>query len=406
MEPTNDKSRAEELIRRTVKSMIANEPRQILSNKRNKKDKRRRRSSNKNQPDGDIESKSTSGKTRPTVGGKEEAAAPKEATKRDHKRKKLGNFPYPTDYNDHFETPKCAYYDILPLMEIILARKQKNAESQNKQGCTNEKIIYDPYYCTGRAVTLLNDVLQHTKISTPIRIQHEKRDFYRDIKQNTVPQYDILVTNPPYSGDHKEQCLDFAVSQLKKYGRPFFLLMPNYVAMKEYFRKTVLNDNDGSGSKKEVQTFYIAPSSMSPYEYDHPDGTGYQVPPFASVWYCGLAYMERTSQSKSVIDTFVKFHSLRDPSRKGTPRIVKSLQELISIGGVSGERRKNPRQRRKMLQQAMMGSNRDATAVGSVGVNTGDTFGVQSTNKRRKSGIDIEHRRKEGSGVFKKSKFA
>ena len=34
---------------------------------------------------------------------------------------------------------------------------------------------------------------------------------------------------------------------------------------------------EGSGLKKEIQTIYIAPSSTSPYEYDHPDGTGYQV---------------------------------------------------------------------------------------------------------------------------------
>jgi hypothetical protein len=391
--------------------MITDEPRPIPSNKKGKK---RRRSSMKRSPDGDKESTSTSGTPPTTVGKKDESTAPRTATKADRKSNiKFGGFPYPTDYNDHFETPARAYDDIFPLMEYILAGKQKHdsrkrpsiAEpTQHKQGRTGETIIYDPYYCAGRAATLLNDVFQRSKTSTPIRIQHEKRDFYHDIKQNTIPQYDILVTNPPYSGDHKERCLDFAVSQLKRYGRPFFLLMPNYVAMKEYFRKTVL---EGSGSKKEIQTFYIAPSSTSPYEYDHPDGTGYQVSPFASVWFCGLAYTERTANSKSVIDTFVKFHTLRDPSRNSTPRIVTSLQELISVGGVSGERRKNPRQRRKMRQEAMLGSNRDAKAVGGVKVITGDTSGVQSTNKKRKpGGGDIEHRRKDGSTNNKKSKFA
>ncbi len=387
------------------------EPRPIPSNKKNKKGRKRRRSSKKRSPDGDIESTSTSGNPPPTVGEKDEATAPRKATKADRKSNiKFGGFPYPTDYNDHFETPHRAYEDIFPLMEYILAGKQKNdskkrpstAEPQNKQGCTSEKIIYDPYYCAGRAATLLNDVFQRTQISTLIRIQHEKRDFYRDIRQNTVPQYDILVTNPPYSGDHKERCLDFAVGQLKRYGRPFFVLMPNYVAIKEYFRKTVL---ESSGSKKEVQTFYISPSC--PYEYDHPDGTGYQVSPFASVWFCGLAYTEGTANSKSVIDTFVKFHTLCDPFRKSTPRIVTSLQELISIGGVSGERRKNPRQRRKMRQQAMLGSNRDAFAVGCVKVNTGETFSLQSTKKKRKPASgDIEYRRKDGSSTIKKSKFA
>ncbi len=128
--------------------------------------------------------------------------------------------------------------------------------------------------------------------------------------------------------------------------------------------------------------------------------------PFASTWFCGLAYTERTSNSKSAIDTFVKFHPLLDPSQKSTTQTITSLQEYISKGSVYGERRKNSRQRWKMWQQAILGSNRDVTAVGGVKVNTGDTFGVQSANKKRKPGSgDFEHRRRDGISTIKKSKF-
>ena len=43
-----------------------------------------------------------------------------------------------------------------------------------------------------------------------------------------MPKYDILITNPPYSEDHKEKILEFC-SVLTK---PWFLLLPNYVANK------------------------------------------------------------------------------------------------------------------------------------------------------------------------------
>ncbi len=286
----------------------------------------------------------------------------------DNEASTVGSFPYPTDYNDHFETPARAYNDIFPLMEFILAKKMKmkaHPPNGNRVGCHKSAIVYDPYYCAGRAAILLRKVFQRQnsrKSSMPIHIHHEKTDFYRDIQQNTVPPYDILVTNPPYSEDHKERCLEFAVNQLKNHGRPFCLLLPNYVATKEYYRKIVLGDRGNTESKK-VQTFYITPSSNHPYEYDHPDGTGHAVSPFASVWFCGLS-CEGEMDTKDAVDKFVKFHSLRAPSPTGTPKIVTTLQELIQIGCVSGARRKNPRQRKKMRSQAIERTNAGAI-VGS-----------------------------------------
>jgi hypothetical protein len=59
-----------------------------------------------------------------------------------------------------------------------------------------------------------------------------------------------------------------------------------------------------------------------------------------------------------------------------------------------------------MWQQAMLGSNHDAFDVGCVKVNTGETFSLQSTKKKRKpTSGDIEYCRKDGSSTIKKSKF-
>ena len=308
---------------------------------------------------------------------------PKDGAKK-RMKVRAGEYPYPTDYNDHFETPARAYDDIYPLLEYILAKKQKSKQSKKKkkQGSSNEATIYDPYYCAGRAAALLSELFQrhHNNSkqisSTSIRIQHEKRDFYNDIQQNTVPKHDILVTNPPYSTNHKERCLEFAVNQLKQYGRPFFLLMPNYIASKEYFRTIVL------GNGKRVQTFYITPSST--YEYDHPEGTGHETSPFASVWFCGLSYGDQTNitDTKAVTDAFAKYHSSTYTSPTGVPRIATSLPELIRIGGVSGEKRKNPRQRKKMRLQAMQRASGGSEAGGNV--SSGNS--AQAQQSTRKSG--------------------
>ncbi|KAL7453554.1 hypothetical protein ACHAWC_005713, partial [Mediolabrus comicus] len=284
------------------------------------------------------------------------------------------SYPYPTDYNDHFETPQRAYNDIYPLLQYCLTRNKNNSTN-------NKAVIYDPYFCTGSAVTLMEKTFASNKQSLPlplaVRIHHKKADFYVDIKQNRIPQYDILVTNPPYSGNHKERCLEFAVNQLrsngpysgnhkerclefavnqlKSNGRAFFLLMPNYVSTKDYFKKIT--------TAKTIQIIYIAPSSNCPYEYIHPEGTGHEKSPFESVWFCGVSGSE---DMKALKDAFVKFHSKYNNSNgTPTPRWAESLQGLIRVGGVSGEKRKNPRQRKKMRLLAMQKSGASAACGGA-----------------------------------------
>ena len=283
------------------------------------------------------------------------------------------DYPYPTDYNDHFETPLRAYTDILPLVQGVMDERLGTPHS-NTENNSSEFTIYDPYFCTGRAKSLLEQAFGDCK--QQIRIKHEMRDFYKDLQQNKLPEHDILVTNPPYSGNHKERCLEFAVNQLKRRGRPFFLLMPNYVASKEYFRKVVLEAN--------IQTLYVAPSSSQPYEYDHPEGTGHETPPFQSVWFCGMSYGKPNmgASTKTIQNQFIKFHSKNKARDNSSPRIAASLQELIRAGCVSGEKRKNPRQRKKMRQQAMQKAYHAPPSVASAEKKT-QCGGVKKANKSR-----------------------
>lgn len=158
-------------------------------------------------------------------------------------------FNFPVDYNDHFETPLVAYQDILPLLDLI-------------EPSRSQHILYDPYYCNGRVVTYLQS-LGFTQV------RHERRDFYRDIADRQVPLHQTLITNPPYSGNHKERCLQFAIQQWMDHRRPFFLLLPNYVAVRNYFQEIA----------RDYLPDIVYVSPIHPYHFDHPEGTGYDSPP-------------------------------------------------------------------------------------------------------------------------------
>ena len=212
-------------------------------------------------------------------------------------------FDYQVDYNDHFETPLVAYQDILPLLDAMQDKIDRK-----------EHIIYDPYYCDGRTSIYLRQLGFEN-------IQHFKRDFYADVSKRRVPQHHTLITNPPYSDTHKEKCLQFCVDQFRAMGRPFFLLMPNYVAARSYYRRIL--------GEEIKDVAYCVPSR--PYEYDHPEGTGHVVSPFASLWFCGIG--------KEAIERFQKTGA--------ADSFVPSIEQLEALKVIPTEKRPNPRQRKK-----------------------------------------------------------
>ena len=144
-------------------------------------------------------------------------------------------------------------------------------------------VVYDPFYCQGGIRNL------YEKIGITNFI-HEKRDFYADVEAKRVPDYDILITNPPYSQDHKEKIIAFVADS----GKAWALLMPNYVANKSYFldqvssmgssRESVgLRPSSGSlfhfsivfrnlCSLNSDMPFFVVPDIK--YEFSHPEGTG------------------------------------------------------------------------------------------------------------------------------------
>ncbi|CAM9747599.1 unnamed protein product, partial [Hapterophycus canaliculatus] len=228
--------------------------------------------------------------------------------------------PFPTEYGDHFETPLQAYRDIegaLGLLSKFLGKKRKHLR------------IWDPYYCAGRTPRLLGQLGFH-------KVEHSNQDFYKLVREKRQPKHDVLITNPPYSGDHKKRCLEYCRAS----GKPWFLLVPNYVATKDYYRLAVLGPAAGLGG----EPFYVVPETK--YSFDHPEGTGHANSPFTGVWYvhCG-------SHTQAVFEGTAA-------ENRGGVSVLRSLGELSQTGAVTTERRLNPRQRKALKKK------RSAAAAG------------------------------------------
>ena len=130
--------------------------------------------------------------------------------------------------------------------------------------------------------------------------------------------YDVLLTNPPYSGEHKQKLLDY----LQLCQKPFLLLLPIYVATKSYWKAFIqgispitqqngVNSPHASSSSSSqsqsntdqpsvqqalhIDVFYLLPSTS--YQYSHPEGTGKDIPPFFSAWFVGMCKDPSDSQS-------------------------------------------------------------------------------------------------------------
>ena len=168
-------------------------------------------------------------------------------------------------------------------------------------------MVYDPYYCKGAVVAALASLGVRAE-----NVLNRNRDFYADIAAGAVPRHDVLVTNPPYSADHKLKLLDFISSgggagaksarTRRKARRPFCLLMPAWVVATDYwqaFLRTLADgrvpppDDTGRAPsplsrrplERRAGVFYISPKER--YSFAHPQSTGHATSPFHSIWFCG-----------------------------------------------------------------------------------------------------------------------
>jgi len=182
--------------------------------------------------------------------------------------KTVPSFPFPTEADDHCETPVNSYRDIVPLLQKISSRINGTTSSSN-----SSLRIYDPYYCNGAMVEHM------AQVGFP-NVYNRKEDCYSIWSSSKCPVFDVLVTNPPYSGDHIAQLMQHVTA--KQFGdRPWLLLLPQWVHKKNYY---VL-------ATKHIRPFYLVPTKR--YVYIPPkhfrDAKKSDVhkksSPFCSMWY-------------------------------------------------------------------------------------------------------------------------
>jgi hypothetical protein len=157
---------------------------------------------------------------------------------------------------------RCRYVDIEPFL-FGLAIQMKSNKARLR--------IWDPYYCEG-------SVVRHLGRLGFSSVRNENSDFYATIAEGSVPPFDVLVTNPPFSGDHIERFLSFAAGL----SQPWLALLPQFVAQKKFFREFAAAAS-AAGRESPVfvgplHTAYVftapaaAPGGSSPLVPDAPEG--------------------------------------------------------------------------------------------------------------------------------------
>ena len=205
--------------------------------------------------------------------------------------------PFEADTDDHCETSHVAYVHIASILTYIA--EQIGKTPSNLQ-------IYDPYYCAGTAVQHLNKLGFENVYNQP-------EDFYQVIQDGCVPQHDVLVTNPPYSGDHFERLLKFCSENNK----PALLLIPDHLSKKKHVKDYLEKYFFLTPAERY---FYWTPEGLRPNDGNGDDDKknnkkkskqhknlmlGTRNSPFASHWFISTNPVVSNNQIISLIQSTV-----------------------------------------------------------------------------------------------------
>ena len=273
-----------------------------------------------------------------------------------------GSHPFEVDDADHCETPLKAYQDLTVVLDRLLLHKDHARPHQNKNGTPPRKSlrIYDPYYCDGGIKTKLAS-LGFTHVS------NENRDFYQDAAAHRIPDHDVLVTNPPYSGRHMERLLAFCASRTGERARPALLLLPHFVYTKDYYARALAPAPTTFCSFLVPQTRY---SYVPPAWVQHRRGAAKALAkgkdttaPFPSFWYCCHLGGGRTTATTGVSHpwleaTFGAAGSVHAQHASGLryARVPREIPRDFKGEFDPGKKRANPRARKRMRKLAAMGA--------------------------------------------------
>ena len=200
------------------------------------------------------------------------------------------SLPFETDNSDHAETPAEAYADIAPLLDAL-------ARATGRTRATLR--IYDPYYCDGGAARRLGALGFRCVRNEPVDCYAEwAADAAGATGSRAARPYDVLVTNPPYSGDHLQRLCAHLEAALAPRGAPWLVLVPSFVCARACYAAALAAAERARararGAEAETGAAFVVPHKR--YAYRPPawaaaagGGGGGRAPPattapFVSLW--------------------------------------------------------------------------------------------------------------------------
>ena len=241
--------------------------------------------------------------------------------------------PFAGDDADHAETSAQAYEDVIQLLDHVALTLGKTRATL---------AVYDPYYCDGSVVKKLNKLGFKNVYN-----QHE--DFYVKIATDSVPDHDVVVTNPPYSADHMEKCFRFCAQGNNN--KPWFVLVPNFVYTKNYYEGAV-GALTPSYVVPKKRYYYFPPAWAMGAAKSRHRHKGLWTSPFPSFWYFHAGTKAKHTQVLARKDQLIP----------RTAELAATLDTLPS--GVRAEldqkkKRKNPKARKRASQKRLAENSAD-----------------------------------------------
>jgi hypothetical protein len=258
------------------------------------------------------------------------------------------------DEADHCETPFRAYRDVEPFL-FALAKALKKTKATLR--------VYDPYYCEGSMVAHLNALGFES-------VYNRNEDFYERVAANTTPEFDVLVTNPPYSGEHFKRILSFC----RACGKPWLLLLPNFVCRKQYYQPSI---------GPSARPLFLIPDASKPYRYWAPGRQGFDVrakgtTPFETFWYVEFAGVLDPVEQRAWWLKKYKAHSTCD-----IPALDDALPQQQRL-----QKRPNPKVRRALKASSSKATRPTTTTTTTTGI----YFDPEKAAKRKKEKAALAHR--------------
>ena len=228
---------------------------------------------------------------------------------------------FDADWHDHCETPFDAFRDIEPLLFRIAQALGRTKETLR---------IYDPYFCEGT-------MRAHLARLGFTDVHNVDEDCYAVWEDGRTPEFDVLVTNPPFSGDHMLRALRFAASC----GKPWLLLLPNFVCFKKSYDSVV---------PSHQQPAFLVPSKRYTF-YAPGRSTDISAPtsPFDTFWHVSTRSLPGGDAAHDAICGWWE-RKYAAATKATLARTREAVPKLVTP--VRDEKRANPKARRRAAKRA------------------------------------------------------